>query len=178
MELLDVVDENGIPTGETVERSIAHAKGIRHRTSHVWLLRRRSEGVEVLLQKRSDNKDSFPGCYDTSSAGHIPAGVDFEDSALRELREELGLTADCSELNDCGLIRIQSESFFHGAPFKDDQVSKVFYIWKDVEPEAMKLQVSEVSGVIWMPLDECRRRVRDNIMPHSILPEELDMLPF
>lgn len=61
-------------------------------------------------------------------------------------REELGLTADCSELNDCGLIRIQSESFFHGAPFKDDQVSKVFYIWKDVEPEAMKLQVSEVSG--------------------------------
>ncbi|MFQ9109561.1 MAG: hypothetical protein ACLR5Q_11555 [Coprococcus sp.] len=69
MELLDVVDENGIPTGETVERSIAHAKGIRHRTSHVWLLRRRSEGVEVLLQKRSDNKDSFPGCYDTSSAG-------------------------------------------------------------------------------------------------------------
>ena len=146
MELLDVVDENGIPTGETVERSIAHAKGIRHRTSHVWLLRRRSEGVEVLLQKRSDNKDSFPGCYDTSSAGHIPAGVDFED--------------------------------FHGAPFKDDQVSKVFYIWKDVEPEAMKLQVSEVSGVIWMPLDECRRRVRDNSMPHCILPEELDMLPF
>ena len=35
MELLDIVDENGIPTGETVERSIAHAKGIRHRTSNV-----------------------------------------------------------------------------------------------------------------------------------------------
>ena len=95
-----------------------------------------------------------------------------------ELREELGLSAEKKELNDCGLIRIQSESFFHGAPFKDDQVSKVFYIWKDVEPEAMKLQFSEVSGVIWMPLDECRRRVRDNSMPHCILPEELDMLPF
>ena len=27
MEFLDVVDENGIPTGETVERSIAHANG-------------------------------------------------------------------------------------------------------------------------------------------------------
>ena len=102
--------------------------------------------------------------------------TDAQTTAL--LGEELGLTADSSELNDCGLIRIQSESFFHGAPFKDDQVSKVFYIWKDVEPEAMKLQVSEVSGVIWMPLDECRRRVRDNSMPHCILPEELDMLPF
>ena len=132
MEFLDVVDENGIPTGETVERSIAHANGIRHRTSHVWLLRRRPEGVEVLLQKRSDDKDSFPGCYDTSSAGHIPAGVDFEDSALRELREELGITADATELNDCGLIRIQSESFFHGAPFKDDQVSNETAVFRSI----------------------------------------------
>lgn len=74
MEFLDVVDENGMPTGETVERSAAHANGIRHRTSHVWLLRRRSEGVEVLLQKRSDDKDSFPGCYDTSSAGIFRRG--------------------------------------------------------------------------------------------------------
>ena len=76
MELLDVVDENGIPTGETVERSIAHAKGIRHRTSHVWLLRRRSKCVEVLLQKRSDNKDSLPRCYETTSAGLSPPGDD------------------------------------------------------------------------------------------------------
>ena len=178
MELFDVIDSKGNPTGQIVSREKAHAEGIPHRTAHIWIIRKKEGRVQILLQKRSQNKDSFPGCYDTSSAGHIPAGVDFEDSALRELREELGLTADCSELNDCGLIRIQSESFFHGAPFKDDQVSKVFYIWKDVEPEAMKLQVSEVSGVIWMPLDECRRRVRDNSMPHCILPEELDMLPF
>ena len=178
MELFDVIDSKGNPTGQIVSREKAHAEGIPHRTAHIWIIREKEGRVQILLQKRSQNKDSFPGCYDTSSAGHIPAGVDFEDSALRELREELGLTADCSELNDCGLIRIQSESFFHGAPFKDDQVSKVFYIWKDVEPEAMKLQVSEVSGVIWMPLDECRRCVRDNSMPHCILPEELDMLPF
>ena len=178
MELFDVIDSKGNPAGQIVSREKAHAEGIPHRTAHIWIIRKKEGRVQILLQKRSQNKDSFPGCYDTSSAGHIPAGVDFEDSALRELREELGLTADCYELNDCGLIRIQSESFFHGAPFKDDQVSKVFYIWKDVEPEAMKLQVSEVSGVIWMPLDECRRRVRDNSMPHCILPEELDMLPF
>ena len=178
MELFDVIDSKGNPAGQIVSREKAHAEGIPHRTAHIWIIRKKEGRVQILLQKRSQNKDSFPGCYDTSSAGHIPAGVDFEDSALRELREELGLTADSSELNDCGLIRIQSESFFHGAPFKDDQVSKVFYIWKDVEPEAMKLQVSEVSGVIWMPLDECRRRVRDNSMPHCILPEELDMLPF
>ena len=83
MEYLDIVDENGVPTGKIAERTAAHKQGLRHRTSHVWILRERAGKVEVLLQKRSQNKDSFPGCYDISSAGHIPAGVDFIPSALR-----------------------------------------------------------------------------------------------
>ena len=36
-------------------------------------------------------KESFPGMYDTSSAGHIPAGEEPLPSALRELSEELGM---------------------------------------------------------------------------------------
>ena len=75
MELLDIVDEKGNPTGETVPREVAHREGIRHRTAHVWIFRRRGGVVQITLQKRSDNKDSDPGCYDISSAGHIPAGV-------------------------------------------------------------------------------------------------------
>ena len=61
MEYLDVVDETGRPTGQTVARSVAHAQGIRHRTAHVWLVRRRAGRLQVLLQRRSENKDStFP----------------------------------------------------------------------------------------------------------------------
>lgn len=176
MEILDIVDENGEPTGEIIERSVAHANGIRHRTSHVWLLRKRPDGIEVLLQKRSDNKDSFPGCYDISSAGHIPAGVSFRESAVRELKEELGLTVSEDELTDCGLIRISGHSIFHGKPFIDEQVSKVFYIWKDVEPEQMTLQTEEVSEVRWMLLEECKEKVRTNTMKHCIVAHELDML--
>ena len=37
MEYIDIVDEQGIPTGETIERSIAHSKGIRHRTAHIGM---------------------------------------------------------------------------------------------------------------------------------------------
>ena len=42
MEILDVVDETGTPTGETVERAEAHREGVRHRTSHVWIARNRN----------------------------------------------------------------------------------------------------------------------------------------
>ena len=102
-EILDIVDEQGRPTGQTVPRAVAHAEGIRHRTSHVWILRRHAGRVEVLLQMRCQAKDSFPGCYDISSAGHIPAGCDFVESALRELREELGVTLPADALQECGV---------------------------------------------------------------------------
>ena len=87
MEILDVCNEDGFPTGKTVSRAIAHRDGILHRTAHVWVVRKNAQGYDILLQKRSMEKDSFPGLYDTSSAGHIPAGeepVDIEDLALQK----------------------------------------------------------------------------------------------
>ena len=39
MEIFDIVDEKGIPTGETIERTQAHEKGVRHRTAHIWIVR-------------------------------------------------------------------------------------------------------------------------------------------
>lgn len=122
-EMLDLVNEQGEPIGQAVPRSEAHRLGLRHRTSHVWLVRRKNGMLEVLLQKRSDEKDSFPGCYDISSAGHIPAGQGFVDSALRELKEELGVTAQPQDLILCGQRSFQFSAVFHGKPFKDNQVS-------------------------------------------------------
>ena len=101
-EILDIIDKNGNLTGETVDREYAHLNGIWHRTSHLWLVRKPNDTVQILLQKRSEDKSSFPGCYDISSAGHIPAGVDFRESAIRELKEELGIDASESDLIFCG----------------------------------------------------------------------------
>ncbi|MGN0975270.1 MAG: NUDIX domain-containing protein [Gemmiger sp.] len=176
MELLDVVDERGEPTGRTVVRTEAHRLGIRHRTSHVWLLRRRGGTVELLLQKRSADKDSFPGCYDISSAGHIPAGQGFVESALRELKEELGLEASPGELHLCGQRRFTLEHTFHGRLFRDDQVSNVYALWWDGEAESLRLQRSEIQSVRWMTLDDCRRMVRTGTPANCVFEEELDML--
>ena len=68
MEIFDIVDEKGIPTGETIERTQAHEKGVRHRTAHIWIVREQDGKAQLLLQKRSAEKDSFPGRFDTSSA--------------------------------------------------------------------------------------------------------------
>ena len=176
MEWFDIVDENGLPTGKTVEREEAHARGIRHRTAHVWLLRRREGRLQILLQKRSEEKDSFPGCYDISSAGHIPAGVDFIPSALRELEEELGVTAQAEDLHLCGRRTIHYEAIFHNKPFVDEQISNVYILWLDKEPEEFTLQEEEVTEVRWFDFDACRCAVAEGTMPNCIEMEELDML--
>ena len=176
LEMFDIVDEKGEPTGETVERTLAHSQGIRHRTSHVWLLRKRQGRVEILLQKRSADKDSFPGCYDISSAGHIPAGVDYISSALRELKEELGEEASSEELRCCGTRYIRYEEVFYGKPFRDNQVSKVFLLWRDKEAEEFTLQREEIEEVKWFDFYECMEQVKNNTIRHCIMQEELEMI--
>ena len=119
MEFLDIRDKNGNPTGEVKERSLVHADGDIHGTSHVWIVRKNEKGsYDLLLQKRSENKDAFPGCYDISSAGHLPAGQDYLSSALRELEEELGIKAKPEQLHFMGLHEGCCEETFYGKPFK------------------------------------------------------------
>ena len=175
-EYIDIVDENGEPTGDVIDRETAHSKGIRHRTAHVWLLRNNNDKVQILLQKRCQTKSSYPGCYDISSAGHIPSGVDYIQSALRELNEELGIIASPEELIYCGDRKIVSDKVFFGREFHDRQVSKVFIMWKDIDESGFSLQKEEVDEVRWFDLDECIRAVNSNTLMHCIVPEELLMV--
>lgn len=161
MEIFDIVDENGQPTGDTVSRDMAHREGILHRTAHVWVIRRKPDGADVLLQKRSLEKDSFPGMYDTSSAGHIPAGDEPLPSALRELQEELGICAGEEQLTYAGRFRIQYEKEFHGKIFRDNEVSDVFVYQEPVAIERLSLQESEVEEVRWFDLDEVWREMQE-----------------
>lgn len=169
MELFDIVDENGTPTGKTVERSVAHANGIRHRTAHVWVVRERGGRYEILLQKRASGKDSFPDRYDTSSAGHVQAGDEPLPSALREMGEELGITATAEELESAGVFIIKYEKEFHGKMFRDNEIAYVFVYKKDVDIKELTLQTEEVSAVEWFDLEdtygECKNHNKKFCIP-------------
>ena len=175
-EFLDIVDETGQPTGEIVDRETAHAKGVLHRTSHVWLARRKNGKVQILLQKRAKHKSSFPGCYDISSAGHIPAGDSYEISALRELKEELGVQAEEKDLIYCGDRKVIWDDVFFGKPFHDRQISRVFLLWLDKEESEFTIQEEEVDSVLWMDFEQCYAGVQNGLFQNCIVLEELQML--
>ena len=154
MELLDVLDADGNPTGLVRERGLVHKRGDFHRTSHIWIARRRQDGgFDLLLQKRSREKESFPGCYDTSSAGHVPAGSGFLESAVRELSEELGIACREDELSFLGFYEEQYSGTFFGKPFRNHELGAVYVYTEPVDEHGLSLQESEVEAVCWMDME-------------------------
>lgn len=87
-EIFDVVNERDEVIGQAPRREV-HARGLKHRAVHVLVFNGRGE---VFLQKRSMRKDSFPGAWDSSASGHLDRGEDYDDCAVREVREELGVS--------------------------------------------------------------------------------------
>ena len=160
MEYLDICDEKGMPTGKTASREKVHREGLLHRTSHVWVIRRHDGRDQVLLQKRSAGKDSFPGMYDASSAGHIPAGAGPLKSILREMEEEIGISAAPNDLAFAGCFHCDYKAEFHGKPFHDNEIRFSYIYEEPVEIEGLTLQTSEVEEVRWFDVEEVFREIR------------------
>jgi isopentenyldiphosphate isomerase len=87
-ELFEIVDDEGRVIG-TAPRSKCHGDpSLVHRSVHLFVRNRRGD---FYLQKRSLSKDVQPGKWDTSVGGHLAPGETYEQAAVRELAEELGV---------------------------------------------------------------------------------------
>uniref|UniRef100_A0A803KUE1 Nudix hydrolase domain-containing protein n=1 Tax=Chenopodium quinoa TaxID=63459 RepID=A0A803KUE1_CHEQI len=151
-EYLDVLTKTGQNTRVRKLRGDVHRDGDYHRAVHVWIY---SESTnELLLQKRADCKDSWPGQWDISSAGHISAGDSSLITARRELQEELGvnLPEDAFEL----LFVFLQECIINDGNYINNEYNDV-YLVTTIAPiplEAFSLQESEVSAVKYISCDE------------------------
>ena len=106
----------------------------------------------------------------------MDAGDETLESALRELREELGIEAAEDDLTEVGIHRGKFEAVFHGRLFKDNELSTVYLYQKPVDITTLTLQESEVSEVIWMDFSECREKIKNKSLPNCIYLEEFDMI--
>lgn len=177
IELIDERDSRGEVTGRVGARFVMHRNGMMHGTAHVWVLRpNEKSGFDLLLQKRSRDKDAFPGCYDISSAGHIPAGGDYLESALRELEEELGIEAEPEDLADLGFHEEMDVAEFYGQPFRNHEISRIFVYRKPVDEASLNLQKEEVESVMWMDYEECLQKMKDGSLVNCLNETELPMI--
>lgn len=93
-EQFEVLDATGHKTGIIKSRAAVHRDGDWHRSTLIWVV---NPDQEVLLQKRSAHKDSYPSMWDLSG-GHVVAGETSRSAAADELREEIGLAINPTDL--------------------------------------------------------------------------------
>lgn len=87
-ELFIIIDENDTILGYKTREECHNDPSLLHRSIHIAIL---NDKGEVLLQKRSKNKDLNPGWYCISVGGHVEKGETDEQTAHREIVEELGI---------------------------------------------------------------------------------------
>tara|TARA_R110001632_G_scaffold108472_2_gene218403 strand:- start:8650 stop:9216 length:567 start_codon:yes stop_codon:yes gene_type:complete len=140
-ELIDILDSKGKPTGKACLKSIAHKEGLYHATTHVWFY---TEDRKVLLQKRASIKKVFPNLWDVSVAGHIGAGEKIETSAIREVKEEIGLTISENELTKIG---VRKDEIIHPNGILDNEFKHLFICKLNVPVSKLTRQISEVDDL-------------------------------
>ncbi|WP_149303356.1 NUDIX hydrolase [Pareuzebyella sediminis] len=145
-ELVDILDANGNFTGKTAMKSEAHRKGWFHPTIHVWFY---TKNGKILIQQRAKNKDTHPLLWDVSVAGHIGAGESIENSALREIQEEIGLTVSPQMLEKIG--KFKSEHTHH-ADLIDREYHHTFLCELEVPISQLQKQESEVEKLALISL--------------------------
>ncbi len=139
-----MVDENDRVIG-TKTRGEIHAQRLMHRATHILVFN--SQG-ELFLQKRSMSKDENPGLWDTSAAGHVDSGEDYLACAVRELGEELGISAEVS----LKLLFRLPVSALTGM-----EHSTVYACRYD---GPLKLQTEEIDDGVWISREAISQRVK------------------
>lgn len=163
MELIDVLDENGIKTGEVLSRDEVHKRGLWHRAIVVAIV---NEKNEVLLQQRSANKEKNANMWDISAAGHISSGQDSLMAAAREISEEVSVSLGYSvEVKDFRFMF----SYRKEQVFREDFIERQFYDFfilrqKGLTEENIRFQSSEVQAIKFVNISELNEMREKNLL--------------
>jgi isopentenyl-diphosphate Delta-isomerase len=143
-ELFDVCDADDNVIGQA-PRGEVHARGLLHRAVHIFVFNTREE---LLLHRRSATKDEFPLQITSSASGHVGAGEGYDETAERELEEELGIQA-----------RPEYLASFPASPETANEHTRLYRVVTDQQPSP---DADEIESVEYTSLHDVRRRIAEN----------------
>ena len=158
-EMLDVLDENGIKTGEILTRKEVHKQGLWHKIIAIAII---DENSQILMQQRSFTKDTNPGKWDISAAGHVSAGQTPLEASVREINEEVGIEVGKNDLTY--ILTYKKESYVR-EDYKDKQIFDCYIAKvKEINMNDIILQESEVTDAKLVTKEEFKKMVETGNM--------------
>lgn len=154
-ELVDIVDEADRVIGVATRREV-RARVLKHRCVSIVV---RSSAGAVLIHRRSERKDVWPGFWDFCAGGVLAAGEGWENAARRELAEELGV-----ELGPADAL-----AFVGSATYRDASVDEIAHLYAVTHDGPFSFNDGEVVEAFFVSLDELALRLRrDRFVPDSV----------
>ncbi len=151
-ELVDIVDWRD-EVIETVTRAQMRLLRLRHRAVFVVVMSARRQ---VLLHRRSDAKDLWPSRWDLAVGGVVASGESYEDAAIRELAEEVGVT---------GVV----PRFLGAGRYEDGDVALVGYVYVVRHDGPFTFADGEVVEATFVDATDIRRRIAtESFVPDSV----------
>ena len=132
-EIILIVDKDNNETG-SAPRHEMRARGLPHRAAYILVFNSKDE---IFVQKRTMNKDIYPSYYDIAAGGVVLAGESYDESAVRELEEELGIrdTPLTSHFTFChedssNLVwgRVYSCTYDGGMSLQEEEIESGFFM--------------------------------------------------
>lgn len=152
IEMLDVLDENGVFTGILRARAEVHEKGLWHRAAILAIV---NSDNKILMQHRSDNVRKFPGKWDLSTACHVLNGEDSLSSIVRETNEEIGVQIGFrAEVRDFRYVTSFRNHLTVG-DIIENQFYDLFMLRRDIDSLSdLRFNDAEVSEIQFMTYSE------------------------
>jgi 8-oxo-dGTP pyrophosphatase MutT (NUDIX family) len=152
-ELVDIVDDDDNVIG-TVTRSEMRANRLQHRSVGIAVI---AGDGRLLIHRRSETKDIWPGWWDIAAGGVVASGESYEDAARRELAEELGIVDTPIE-------------YLGRAHYVDDDLAAMCRGYRVVHDGPFTFADGEVAESLWVTFDELdAMRVTHRFLPDSIV---------
>lgn len=149
-ELFYHVDEQDKEIG-SITRAEAHDGSFKiHRAVSILVFN--SDNTKILLQKRSQTKDTNPGFWTISASGHVTFGENYEQAARKELFEEIGVQSEIVPL---------TKIFTVDDLYQEKEWDMIFQTFVD-ENTIFHLHPQEVDRVQWIALTQLEEFLQKN----------------
>ncbi len=138
-ELVDAVDLNDQPTGKKLSIAEAHTTGAPHRVAAVFVFDR---SKNLLLQAHELSK----GLLDHTVGGHVASSENYQDAAMREMKEEIGMVAP---------LRLVKQGVISNEHATGRNVIHIFGVFETLAEIGWKFMPNtEVKNLVPMSLDK------------------------
>ena len=133
--MLEVVNENDEIVGIETRINV-HKEGLLHREIHIWFFTPKGE---IIFQHRAKDKDIYPDKLDATVGGHVDPEMSYEDTAVKECKEETGMDIDPEKL--VLLTKMRKETFDEDTGLTNNTIRTQYaYLY---EGDVHDLQVEE-----------------------------------